>query len=945
MWNIVIDFGLRRRFPKNGILAQDLDSQNDAVPLNRRRRACRLALLASVAAMLVAGPCAGLASAQLRIDFGPRRFEAEAVAGQPFGVGRIVVDLPPEMLPQPLGVEGIGLSEAHGRVLYPAADSPAFGKVVKGVLDRGTPLTTGGPVREEVSGLLRGILDRPPRATIYFLFRGAEPLDLSIRARSDIPVKIVPRGDANAHQRLLGLWWQQYAKSPRLLETKPDYPPLVDNYLITTLARRLNLQLPKAKQTKSAQTELRKELGVNLGTEELRVDMAQDRILGLNNLDQPADQPLPEALSPPELEVPELAADVKVDPIAMRVPAECFYVRFGSFANFLWLQDTLAQWGGDAQNLIALRGLDRGMSGRIEKQLVLKQTALSRMLGSTVISDVAIIGADMFFREGAAYGILFHARNNLGLSASLTQQRSERLGQGGVKEEKVKFGDRTVSYLMSPDGSVRSYYVVDGDFHFVTTSRRLVERFLATASGEGALGASKEFRHARSVMPLSRDDTVWVYLSDAFFRNITGPHYRVEMARRLQATADIELVQLAKLAAAAENRPGDTMDALIAAGLLPPDFETLPYGSRAVIEKGTVHDSIRGYHGSFMPIPDMPVDKITQSELAEYQRFCDFYREQWQRIDPIVVGMKRTSRPHNQEHVVVDVLMTPFAPQHFTLLQKWTGPADNDRLAAIPGDIANLQWVASNQRIFAGLRDIGPKGGSAISGNPEFARLTTLGRFRSLLEGYIGTTGELGLLSFLNIGIPPAADAAGYAMSPVGGWRRQNDQFTVFSFQREILETVVPQLRFEKAERPAQLRLQIGDVSRARITPTLNDLAYARTRESSLNNLRLMHALDQQLHVPPAACKEAAEFLLDAKLICPLGGKYELRESPGSAARWTSTSLERQATAGTLRDHAPEGYVSPPLNWFRGLDLDAAMNHQTISIHAEIDMQMPGGQP
>ena len=93
----------------------------------------------------------------------------------------------------------------------------------------------------------------------------------------------------------------------------------------------------------------------------------------------------------------------------MRVPAECFYVRFGSFANFLWLQDTLAKWGGDAQNLIALRGLDRGMSRHIEKELVLKQTVLSRMLGDTVIADVAIIGTDTFFREGACYGILFHA--------------------------------------------------------------------------------------------------------------------------------------------------------------------------------------------------------------------------------------------------------------------------------------------------------------------------------------------------------------------------------------------------------------------------------------------------------------------------------------------------------------------------------------------------------
>ena len=64
--------------------------------------------------------------------------------------------------------------------MYPALDSPAFGKLMKEILDGDTPLTTGGPVREEVGGLLRGILDRPPRTTLYFLFRGAEPLELSL---------------------------------------------------------------------------------------------------------------------------------------------------------------------------------------------------------------------------------------------------------------------------------------------------------------------------------------------------------------------------------------------------------------------------------------------------------------------------------------------------------------------------------------------------------------------------------------------------------------------------------------------------------------------------------------------------------------------------------------------------------------------------------------------
>ena len=137
---------------------------------------------------------------------------------------------------------------------------------------------------------------------------------------------------------------------------------------------------------------------------------------------------------------------------------------------------------------MAQRGLDYGRDERMQDQLILRQTELSRLLGDTVISDVAIIGTDMFFREGAAYGFLFEARNNFMLSSDIGSERSDRLARGGVTEQKLKLAGREVSLISSPDGTVRSYYAQRGDYHFVTSSRALAERFVAIAKGAGIAG-------------------------------------------------------------------------------------------------------------------------------------------------------------------------------------------------------------------------------------------------------------------------------------------------------------------------------------------------------------------------------------------------------------------------------------------------------------------------
>ena len=105
----------------------------------------------------------------------------------------------------------------------------------------------------------------------------------------------------------------------------------------------------------------------------------------------------------------------------------------------------------------------------------------------------------------------------------------------------------------------------------------------------GSLGESPEFRHARAAVPTSRDDTIFVYFSSAFFENLLSPQYQIELNRRLRAATDLEHVTLAQLAARNEGQPGDTLDQLIDAELLPRGIGARPDGSRTVHDRHADH--------------------------------------------------------------------------------------------------------------------------------------------------------------------------------------------------------------------------------------------------------------------------------------------------------------------------------------------------------------------
>ncbi len=149
------------------------------------------------------------------------RIEVEAVAGEPLASDASPSICPTDSCPCPWASTAWGSATRTAACSIRPSAARCSARVVKDILGADSPLTSGGPVRQQVGGLVRGLLaDRPPRATIYFLFRGDGPLALALQARTPFPLQVVPRHDAALHRQWLEAWWREYAAPPPLLFAK-----------------------------------------------------------------------------------------------------------------------------------------------------------------------------------------------------------------------------------------------------------------------------------------------------------------------------------------------------------------------------------------------------------------------------------------------------------------------------------------------------------------------------------------------------------------------------------------------------------------------------------------------------------------------------------------------------------------------------------------------------
>jgi hypothetical protein len=363
-------------------------------------------------------------------------------------------------------------------------------------------------------------------------------------------------------------------------------------------------------------------------------------------------------------------------------------------------------------------------------------------------------------------------------------------------------------------------------------------------------------------------------------------------------------------------------------------------------------------------VPDVKIDGATPAEVEAYRRFAEMYRREWTRTDPVAVAVR--SIPTDREgltRVVFDVAVTPFARRHYGFIAGFLPEPDRDLVTAPPGNLLFLQCGMPHQLFDAVIGDRtdaereAERDGNLFIGLQDFPVPVGFHRGEVVppevddddLPWFAGHFGADTVLKLLNTGLnrdQVEAKNEGYVeWQDDQSIRMWDKRWGAIGRSRAVLETVTPHLKRIQADRPAQLRLRLADLSDSRVRPVLEANAYAFARRASARNANLLHQAAQQFRLEPQAARAAVEQVFDGTLVCPLGGEYRLTDDDDEPGEWVSTRWPRRSRF--QEDAVPPGFRHPFVEGLHGAEVELTLSipTETLSSHVELTVPAAAGLP
>jgi hypothetical protein len=258
------------------------------------------------------------------------------------------------------------------------------------------------------------------------------------------------------------------------------------------------------------------------------------------------------------------------------------------------------------------------------------------------VKGIAVTGNDPYLREGTDLTVLFEVANRAlfrsAVEGFLKEARQEHGGR--LREGREEHQGTTIETFVTPLREVSLHRATLGDFVIYSNSPAGVRRVIdAQRKGGKCLAESSDFKYMRTVFPLDeKKEEGFVFLPDAFIRQLTGPASRIKEKRRLEALTSLYMVTNAALFRAWETGklPADHKAALAGAGLTPNDVAVPEGRVRWDAGKQLAISEVYNTIHFATPLIELPLDRITPAEAREYARFRDEYAKLWRTyFDPV----------------------------------------------------------------------------------------------------------------------------------------------------------------------------------------------------------------------------------------------------------------------------------------------------------------------
>ncbi len=333
------------------------------------------------------------------------------------------------------------------------------------------------------------------------------------------------------------------------------------------------------------------------------------------------------------------------EPLAKLVPQDNYYLHFKNIAKFLEAGDLMDQWGTSLSRAFEVNSRDNYLKDRLEKQLCLRSGQLARVFGPTVVKSLAITGSDPYLREGTDLTVIFHVKGkNVFLAAVDPYIEETRKQFKDLQESKSAHLKITIESYTTPLREVSLHRAIFDEYVVYSNSPAGLRRVLDVYKGKRKpLADSLDFQYMRTVFRLDDpQEDGFLFLSDAFIRNLVGPATRIKERRRLEGLTSLYMVTHAALYHGWETGklPPHHNDLMAATGLKPEEIFA-PDGNGAFWD-GDKKLAISDVYNTLTfatPLIEIPIDKVTDNERQEYDRFRQQYLGLWRQFfDPI--GMR-----------------------------------------------------------------------------------------------------------------------------------------------------------------------------------------------------------------------------------------------------------------------------------------------------------------